>query len=70
VSHGVNGLLVPARDSPALAAAIRFMYERPEERARMGAAARDAVLDDFDQKIVFEKTFAVYRDLLSCPVPL
>ena len=65
VRHGVNGLLVPARDAVALAAAIKYMYERPEERARMGAAARDTVLRAFDQSIVFERTFAVYRDLLS-----
>ncbi|HEX2826106.1 MAG TPA: glycosyltransferase family 4 protein [Burkholderiales bacterium] len=68
VKHGVNGLLVPARDPAALAAAIRFMWERPEERARMGSAARCAVLEYFDQDIVFEKTFAVYRDLLSAAV--
>jgi glycosyltransferase involved in cell wall biosynthesis len=65
VRHGRNGLLVPARDPAALAAAIRFMYEMPEERRRMGLAARATVLNDFDQRIVFEKTFAVYRDLLS-----
>lgn len=70
VRHGVNGLLVPPRDSAALAAAIRFMYERPEERIRMGGAARETVLSDFDQTIVFEKTFSVYRDLLSATVPL
>jgi glycosyltransferase involved in cell wall biosynthesis len=68
VRHGVNGLLVPARDPAALAAAIRFMWERPEERLRMGRAARQAVLEDFDQSIVFDKTFAVYRDLLSAAV--
>jgi glycosyltransferase involved in cell wall biosynthesis len=65
VRHGVNGLLVPARDPAALAAAIRFMWERPEERVRMGEAARQTILRDFDQSIVFEKTFAVYRDLLG-----
>lgn len=65
VSHEVNGLLIPARDAGALARAIRSLYERPAERARMGCAGRDAVLNNFDQRIVFEKTFAVYRDLLS-----
>jgi glycosyltransferase involved in cell wall biosynthesis len=65
VRHGVNGLLVPPRDAPALASAIRFMWEQPDERARMGSAARQTVLQDFDQSIVFEKTFAVYRDLLA-----
>jgi glycosyltransferase involved in cell wall biosynthesis len=68
VRHGVNGLLVPARDPAALAAAIRFMWERPEERVRMGSAARQTVLKDFDQHIVFEKTFAVYSDLLSAAI--
>jgi glycosyltransferase involved in cell wall biosynthesis len=65
VRHGINGLLVPPRDPAALAAAIRFMYERPGERARMGAAARDCAIRQFDQNIVFEKTYAVYHDLLS-----
>ena len=68
VRHGVNGLLVPARDPAALAAAIRFMWERPEERRRMGEAARQTVLKEFDQSIVFERTFAVYRDLLATAV--
>lgn len=68
VRHGVNGLLVPPRDPPALAAAVRLMWEKPDERARMGSAARQVVLNNFDQRIVFEKTFAVYRDLLSAAV--
>lgn len=65
VTHGVNGLLIPPRDSLALATAIRAMYERPSERSRMGRAGRDAVLKDFDERLVFAKTFAVYQDLLS-----
>src|SRR5205085_10141766 len=68
VRHGDNGLLVPARDSVALADAIRFMYESPERRAEMGRAGRSTVLDDFDQRIVFDKTFAVYRGLLALSV--
>jgi glycosyltransferase involved in cell wall biosynthesis len=65
VTHGVNGLLIPPRDPHALAAAIQRLYEQPAERARMGRAGRETVLNDFDQRIVFEKTFAVYTDLLS-----
>jgi glycosyltransferase involved in cell wall biosynthesis len=65
VRNGINGLLIPPRDAFALAAAIRFMHAHPEERVRMGAEARRTVLHEFDQNIVFERTFAVYRDLLS-----
>lgn len=65
VSHGVNGLLVPPRDPAALAAAIRYLYEHPADRLRMGKAGREKALKDFDQRIVFEKTLAVYRQLLT-----
>src|SRR5579859_5700046 len=40
VRAGETGLLVPARDAPALAAALRRLLEEPELRGRMGAAAR------------------------------
>jgi glycosyltransferase involved in cell wall biosynthesis len=43
VSDGVTGLVVPAGDSAALAAAISRLLSDPSLRDRLGAAARDAV---------------------------
>jgi glycosyltransferase involved in cell wall biosynthesis len=43
VSDGVNGLLVPVRDPPALAVAIRRYFADDELRARLRAAARQSV---------------------------
>jgi glycosyltransferase involved in cell wall biosynthesis len=63
--HNVNGLMVPARHAGALADAIRYLYQHPEERERMGRAARDKVVSDFDQGIIFEHTLSVYRDLMT-----
>jgi glycosyltransferase involved in cell wall biosynthesis len=40
VEHGVTGVLVPVGDSTALRAAIRRLLASPDERARLGAAAR------------------------------
>lgn len=64
VSHGVNGLLVPARDSAALAAAIGKLHDNPELRATLGAAARRQVLAEFDEKKVVAGTLQVYKELV------
>ena len=45
VRHERTGLVVPAGDVGALAAALRRMHDDPELRARLGAAAREAVKD-------------------------
>ena len=43
VRHERTGLVVPAGDAHALGAALRRMHDEPELRARLGAAAREAV---------------------------
>jgi glycosyltransferase involved in cell wall biosynthesis len=45
VTDGVNGLLVPSRDVPALAAAICRFFADEELRGRLRAAARESVAD-------------------------
>jgi glycosyltransferase involved in cell wall biosynthesis len=67
VSDGVDGLLVPARDAVALAAAIARLQDEPGLAARLGDAARIKALAMFDERIVVERTMAVYRELgLDC----
>jgi glycosyltransferase involved in cell wall biosynthesis len=43
VEHEHTGLVVPAGDADALAAALRRLHDDPALRARLGAAGRDAV---------------------------
>lgn len=64
VEHQGNGLLVPIKDPAALAAAIHWLCHEPEARQRMGQASRAKVLTEFDERIVFEKTQAVYEELI------
>lgn len=45
---GVNGLLVPPRDAPALAAAICELLENPGAIASMGKAARQTAVEVYD----------------------
>jgi glycosyltransferase involved in cell wall biosynthesis len=42
----VNGLLVPPRDAPALAGAIRRLLSEPATRARLARAARRSAVED------------------------
>jgi starch synthase len=44
ITDGVNGLVVPARNTEALAAAIERVYRDPELRRSLGANARDSAL--------------------------
>ena len=64
VEHEVNGLLVPVRDAPALAEAIVRLVQDEDLRARFGRTGRRIVLRGFDERIVLDKTLAVYQDLL------
>jgi glycosyltransferase involved in cell wall biosynthesis len=44
VQHERTGLIVPAGDAAALAAALRRLHDDPPLRERLGTAARKAVL--------------------------
>lgn len=52
VEHGVNGLLVPARASGALAAAISRLLDDPAEAAAMGEASYALVARKYDVRRV------------------
>jgi glycosyltransferase involved in cell wall biosynthesis len=64
VTDGVDGLLVPARNSEALASAIARLCDDPALRYRLGEAARKKALAEFDERIVVEQTLNVYRELI------
>jgi len=63
VQAGVNGLLVPPRDAPALADALRQLLSDPERCRRFGAAGRARVLAEFSEAHVIAQTLAVYAEM-------
>lgn len=65
VHHNHNGLLVPLRDSGALAAALRSLIESPPVRLRMGLNGRALAAGEFSQEYVNEATLRVYDELLT-----
>jgi len=62
---GVNGLLVPARDSMALSNAIEKLAINPELRQAMGRAGRVRAESEFSNEIVCTQTLDLYRRLMS-----
>lgn len=64
VTHEVDGLLVPAKDSHALAAAIRRLQLDAPLRVRLGNAARAKAMQHFDEQLVIRSTIAVYEELI------
>lgn len=65
VEPGVTGLMVPARDPQALAAALERLLRSPEERARMGAASRAKAVREFDESRIIAALLAAYRRLVE-----
>lgn len=65
VRSGENGLLVPVRDSRALAEALRLLIENAALRASMGAKGREIVVEEFSVERVVSETLGVYRELLT-----
>ena len=63
VRPGENGWLVPPRNVPALAAALREAIARPDVCARYGAAGRRMVEREFSLDAVIGDTLAVYEEL-------
>lgn len=65
VADKVNGLVLPAGDGKALASAVEYLLENPEERRLMGEKGREKAVAEFDVKLVIDQTLRVYRELLS-----
>lgn len=63
VEDGVTGLLVPVGDGAALCAAIERLVANPDERRRMGAAARERVLARFSVAQMVERHLELYARL-------
>jgi glycosyltransferase involved in cell wall biosynthesis len=63
VDDGVTGLLVPVRDSEALARAIRTLGDDPERRLLLGKAAVDRAQTSFDERRVVEIVLDTYRSV-------
>lgn len=69
VADGATGLLVPPGDAAALGAALdRVLAMAPEQRAALGARARQAVAARYTVAAMQAATLAVYQEVLAVPL--
>ncbi len=64
IARGENGLLVPKNDPEALAAAITELLNNPDQRQRLGRAARDHIVPNFTLPREVEANVTLYEQLL------
>ena len=63
--HDETCFQVPPADSDALAATLRTVLDDPEARARVGAAGRQRVIDQWSWRHTALRTVEQYRELLN-----
>lgn len=61
VDDGVNGLIVPVKDSKSLAIAIELLVNDPEKIIEMGKASRIKAESEFDINFVIKKHLEIYN---------
>lgn len=64
VEHELSGLLVPCKNSEALADAILKLCQDPSLASSFGKAARNRALTEFEEGLIVDQTIAVYRSLI------
>lgn len=65
IEDNVTGILVPPRNSEALASSILFLVQNEDQREFMGLNARKKAEAEFSWDIIAKKTLQVYERLLA-----
>lgn len=65
VDDGINGILVPIKDSENLAVAIEKLIKNPELRLEMGIKSREKAEKEFDIRAVINQHLDIYKSFVS-----
>ncbi|HIL33788.1 MAG TPA: glycosyltransferase family 1 protein [Nitrospiria bacterium] len=65
VEDGVNGLLIPVKDSRSLCSTMEKLIIDKELRERMGKAGREKVIREFSDEVVIDQILSVYHDVTN-----
>jgi len=65
ITSGIEGAVIPARDTDALEASIRWHAENPAASAAMGAAARARIEREFTLAHYVDRAMEMYRSVAA-----
>jgi glycosyltransferase involved in cell wall biosynthesis len=65
VQNGVNGILLPADDAQAVAAALRLVHDDAALAARLGRAGRDTVAARFDGEVLARELARLFQEAVA-----
>jgi len=65
IENGVSGLLVPEKDTPALAKKIAYLIKNPDLWKKMGVAARKKIKNNFSRKKTNDALVEIFQNLLK-----
>ncbi len=69
VTDGASGIVIPPRDSAAIARSVELLLEHPSLRQKMGAASRQRVEERFHLRHVASAYMDIYRRVLAQSPP-
>jgi glycosyltransferase involved in cell wall biosynthesis len=67
VGHGSAGIVVPPSDVPALADAIRTLYNDRERARELGRLGQRRIVEVFNVSTTVEKMYGVFEGLVRNP---
>lgn len=63
IEEGVNGIIIPVKNSQAIEEAIESMIKNPEKTIQMKSVARQKIVSRYDQEMVWQAILQEYRNL-------
>lgn len=67
IGNGVNGILIPPKDTEALVQAMRMLIQNPDMRRDLGRAARSTVEREFTWDRSADEIYALYQKVCNRP---
>jgi glycosyltransferase involved in cell wall biosynthesis len=63
IEHNKNGIIIPPKDEHALYEAMKFMLTHPEKVKNMAQITRSKIIDNYEQKVVWQALLKEYHQL-------